>query len=153
MHACEEPSPPNIRIIGRSSTCLPGTFWKPAKFIWKDTYIECERAQLLDSTKFNLRAPQLLFVWMQYVFKKLKCRGLLTVLSSLCGGGGGSGFLVLPSHGASGGSMVARRRHLGITTTSIHSVSEVLFRWWLTCCVYGHQSNEDKIHFFVVERH
>jgi exonuclease III len=65
-----------------------------------------------------------------------------------------TGSLALPSIGASGGILIAWRRHLGVTgatRTDIHSVcvqfcSEEGHHWWLTC-VYGPQSNEAKIQF------
>jgi hypothetical protein len=65
-----------------------------------------------------------------------------------------SEFIEAPSVGASGGILVAWRRHLG-TSSAQHvdnySVS-IQFSptdgqpWWLTC-VYGPQGNDDKIQF------
>jgi hypothetical protein len=63
-------------------------------------------------------------------------------------------YLELPAMGASGGILVAWRRHvqttgserLDINSSSIQFCSESGVAWWLTC-VYGPQGNDEKIAF------
>jgi len=74
------------------------------------------------------------------------------ILSAL--GSDFSDFTFAPSIGASGGILIAWRRHIGVSTAQRvdnHSVT-VQFSpvngqsWWLTC-VYGPQGNDEKIQF------
>jgi len=65
-----------------------------------------------------------------------------------------SEFLTVPSIGASGGILVAWRRHIGSSNArridnhslSIQFIPENGQSWWLTC-VYGPQGNDEKIQF------
>ena len=74
------------------------------------------------------------------------------ILSAL--GSDFTGYLALPSVGASGGILVAWRHHVGISgaqrvdnfSMSIQFSTDNGQTWWLTC-VYGPQGNEDKIQF------
>jgi exonuclease III len=74
------------------------------------------------------------------------------ILSSL--GSDFSDYAVVPSVGASGGILVAWRRHIGVSgvrrvdnnSVTIQFAAKNGQAWWLTC-VYGPQGNEDKILF------
>ena len=65
-----------------------------------------------------------------------------------------SDYAVVPSAGASGGILIAWRRHIGVSgvqmvdnhSVTIQFVAEDGQAWWLTY-VYGPQGNEDKIQF------
>lgn len=65
-----------------------------------------------------------------------------------------TGYIDLPSVGASGGILVAWRRFLGTTgerridnhSVSVQFLSAAGQSWWLTC-VYGPQRNDQKIQF------
>jgi exonuclease III len=79
----------------------------------------------------------------------LQHRVLLSALGSKF-----TGFAALPAVGASGGVLVAWRRHIGVTgaqrvdnhSISIQFCSDNAPAWWLTC-VYGPQGTEEKIQF------
>jgi len=74
------------------------------------------------------------------------------ILSAL--GSDFSDFTFAPSIGASGGILIAWRRHIGVSTArrvDNHSVTVQLSPvngqpWWLTC-VFGPQGNDEKIQF------
>jgi len=65
-----------------------------------------------------------------------------------------SDYAVVPSAGASGGILIAWRRHIGVSGVQRVDNHSVIIQftakdgqsWWLTR-VYGPQGNEDKIQF------
>jgi exonuclease III len=66
-----------------------------------------------------------------------------------------TGYVELPAGGASGGVLVAWRRHIGVTGAQRVDNNSISIQfssdnppppWWLTC-VYGPQRTEDKIQF------
>ena len=66
-----------------------------------------------------------------------------------------SSYICLPSAGASGGILVAWRRHVGVSgqkrqdthSVSVQFCSEDRSAWWLTC-VYGPPRNSEKDSFY-----
>lgn len=76
----------------------------------------------------------------------ISCHVLLSAL-----GANFTGYIELPSVGASGGILIAWRRSLGTTgerrvnnhSASVQFLSAVGQSWWLTC-VYGPQRNDKK---------
>jgi len=83
---------------------------------------------------------------------KMQSFSIHTILSLL--GSDFSSYICLPSAGASGGILVAWRRHVGVSgqkrqdthSVSVQFCSEDRSVWWLTC-VYGPPRNSEKDSF------
>ena len=86
--------------------------------------------------------------------QETKIAGISRRIILLALGADFSDYVIVPSTDASGGILIAWRRHISVSriqrvdnhSVTIQFAAEDGQAWWLTC-VYGLQGNEDKIQF------